>query len=202
MACRMIIRGQMAEDRGQRVEAAMPQLIIADKATSHSTRLTRNVSQVAGYAFCLLSSTFCYAEDFPDPTRPPASIFAPVAGVGTGALTTRDASGYQTSGLHTIIISPTRRAAIIDGKTVELGGEHGGAKLIEVNESNVVLQHANSRQVMRLFPDVKITRKEMPDTKSQVTQPSSTSKVQSRKLKAKSTAHHKKLMSGHPKEGK
>ena len=43
------------------------------------------------------------------------------------------------SGLHSIIISKTRRAAIIDGQTVELGEEHGNAKLVEVNEGNVVL---------------------------------------------------------------
>jgi hypothetical protein len=149
-----------------------------------------------------------HAEDFPDPTRPPANIFAPSAGAGAG----REATENQSSGLHTIIISETRRAAIIDGKTVELGGQHGDAKLIEVNESGVVLQHTNRRQVLTLFPDVKITRKatldkesakqESPNINAQVKKPSSASKVQSRKHKAKPTAHYEKLLSGHPKEEK
>ena len=112
--------------------------------------------------FCLLISVLSplHAEDLPDPTRPPASIFAPAAGAG------REATENQSSGLHTIIISETRRAAIIDGQTVELGGEHGDARLIEVNEGGVVLQRAQSRQVLTLFPDVKITQKETPDKES------------------------------------
>ena len=112
--------------------------------------------------FCLLISVLSplHAEDLPDPTRPPASIFAPAAGAG------REATENQLSGLHTIIISETRRAAIIDGQTVELGGEHGDARLIEVNEGGVVLQRAQSRQVLTLFPDVKITQKETPDKES------------------------------------
>jgi|ERR1039457_469453 MSHA biogenesis protein MshK len=112
--------------------------------------------------FCLLISVLSplHAEDLPDPTRPPANIFAPAAGAG------REATENQSSGLHTIIISETRRAAIIDGQTVELGGEHGDARLIEVNEGGVVLQRAQSRQVLTLFPDVKITQKETPDKES------------------------------------
>lgn len=105
-----------------------------------------------------------HAEDLPDPTRPPASIFAPSAGVGIGA--GREATESLSSGLHTVIISDTRRAAIINGQTIELGGEYGNARLIEVNEGSVVLQRAQSRQVLTLFPDVKIIRKQAPDKKS------------------------------------
>lgn len=113
---------------------------------------------------CLLISvlTPLHAEDLPDPTRPPASIFAPAGGAGSG----RGAAEFQSSGLHTIIISDTRRAAIIDGKTVELGGAHGDARLVEVNEGGVVLQRAQSRQVLTLFPGVKITRKDTAEKES------------------------------------
>jgi hypothetical protein len=166
--------------------------------------------------FCLLSSVLCCAEDLPDPTRPPTGIFAPAAGggVGAGLGAWQERAQSHSSGLHTIIISETRRAAIIDGKTVELGGEHGGARLIEVNEGGVVLQRARSRQVLTLFPDVKINRKKIPDQESgehlikessneelQAKQPSSASKAQSGKHK-KPTAHDEKLLSGHPKEEK
>ncbi len=103
-----------------------------------------------------------HAEDLIDPTRPPASIFAQATGTGAKQEVTED----RSSGLRSIIISETRRAAIIDGQTVELGGEYGDAKLIEVNEGGVVLQRAQSRQVLRLFPEVRMIRKEVPDKAS------------------------------------
>ena len=111
--------------------------------------------------FCFLSSVLypLMAEDLPDPTRLPASIFAPVGGVG---VTHEMPAENHARGLHTIIISETRRAAIIDGQTVELGEEHSGARLIEVNEGGVVLERGQSRQVLPLFPDIKIIRKKTP----------------------------------------
>ena len=182
--------------RGQRVGAAAPQLIVA--------------------VFCLLSSVVCSAEDLPDPTRPPSGIFAPAGGGGAdaGLGAWRERAQSHSSGLHTIIISETRRAAIIDGETVELGDEHSGARLIEVNEGGVVLQRAQSRQVLTLFPDVKINQKKTPDQESgeqlikessdeelQAKQPSPASKAQSGKHK-KPTAHDEMLLSEHPKEEK
>lgn len=113
----------------------------------------------------LVSASFpAHAENLPDPTRPPASIFAPAAEGNAGE--------NLSSGLHTIIISDSRRAAIIDGQTVELGGEHRGARLVEVNEGGVVLQRAQARQVLTLFPGVKINRNGTP-----VIEPAETNKV-------------------------
>jgi MSHA biogenesis protein MshK len=146
----------MTDDSGQRTEV----LSRCSRAVNNRAAQRRTNICLLSSVVCCLSSVFCYAEDFPDPTRPPASIFAPAAGAG------QEATENRSSGLHTIIISETRRAAIIDGQTVELGGEHGDAKLIEVNEGGVVLQRAQSRQVLTLFPDVKITRKETPDKES------------------------------------
>lgn len=119
---------------------------------------------VAAFSLLILILSPLYAEDLPDPTRPPASIFVPASGTGAGG--EREATVNHSSGLHLVIISKTRRAAIIDGQTVELGGEHGGARLIEVNEGDVVLQQAQSRQVLTLFPGVKITRKETTEKES------------------------------------
>jgi MSHA biogenesis protein MshK len=113
-----------------------------------------------GELFCLgvaLLPSGALAEELIDPTRPPAAVAAPVAA---------PAADNQPDGLQSIIISKTRRAAIIDGKTVELGGKHGASRLIEVNEGSVVLQGVKGRQVLTLFPDVKLSRKEE-DTKPQ-----------------------------------
>ncbi|HET7831900.1 MAG TPA: hypothetical protein VFK88_02940 [Gallionella sp.] len=91
-------------------------------------------------------------EELPDPTRPPPGILTfPEGG----------RAGSPSSALQSVIISKDRRAAIIDGETVELGGKYGDAKLIEVNEGNVVLQGMHGRQVLSMFPDVKITGKKM-----------------------------------------
>ena len=184
----MKIRNQMAENGKQKVNATVPQSII--------------------FSLCLLTSVFSYAEDLPDPTRPPANLFVPssAGGVGAGsgadsvisAVAGRGATQYRSSGLHTIIISESRRAAIIDGQTVELGGQHGNAQLVEVNEGNVVLQRAQSRQVLTLFPDVKVARKDLSGKEStekelsnkelQVDHPSTSRNMQHRKHKTRPTA--------------
>jgi len=97
----------------------------------------------------ILSSAGTVAGELVDPTRPPPDIAAPVVAAG-------GAAERQPAGLQSVIISSTRRAAIIGGETVELGGKYGDAKLIEVNEGNVVLRGAQGRQVLTLFPDVKM----------------------------------------------
>jgi MSHA biogenesis protein MshK len=208
----MMIRNQRTEESKQRVDAAAPWRFIRVGV------------------FCILSAVLfpVHAEDLPDPTRPPASIFAPAVKTGIG----RKAVAKSSSGLRSIIISETRRAAIIDGQTVELGGQLGKAMLVEVNAGSVVLQRGKSRQVLTLFPGVKITHVEMADTGSakmessnnetQVEQPLPAIKVESDKHELKPVARDEKLlmeplavplgsqttatkrpvMSGHPKEEK
>ena len=100
--------------------------------------------------FVALLSVSASAEELPDPTRPTAFVGA------DGKIATDNPPKLQS-----IIISKTRRAAIIDGKTVELRGKHGDAVLIEVGESGVVLQGLQGRQVLTLFSNVKIMQKEI-----------------------------------------
>src|SRR3989338_3034139 len=135
-------RGQRTDDGRQRSCAASPRLFV--RAT----------------VFCLLSSVFCSlnAEELPDPTRPPAIITE--TGAASGALPGQVATGSRPSGLQSTIISKSRRAAIIDGKTVELWAKHGNAQLVEGNEGSVVLRRAQTRQVLTLCPDVKIKQRE------------------------------------------
>lgn len=115
------------------------------------------VERVSGAMLVLIVALFSVAaaaEELPDPTRPPAGLAAPVAAPASGVPEIRPAR------LQSILISKTRRAAIIDGESVELGGKYGDAKLIEVNEGSIVLRGTQGRQVMTLFPDVKITGKQ------------------------------------------
>lgn len=127
---------------------------MADSLTIGRCRPVTAVSRWAVSALCILSSALCHAEDLPDPTRPPASILWGGSAGSTGIKGEMETEARAT-GLQSTIISRTRRAAIIDGQTVELGEMHGGARLIQVNEGSVVMQKAQTLQVLRLFPDVR-----------------------------------------------
>jgi MSHA biogenesis protein MshK len=103
-----------------------------------------------GFALLLcLISTVAFAQVLPDPTRPPDAIISPVD----------QPSASKDSGLQSLIISPTRRAAIINGQSVELGDKLGDARLVEVHESYVVLRDAEGKHVLRMFEGVEIKRK-------------------------------------------
>lgn len=133
------------------------------------------------------------AADLPDPTRPPASLMetSDEAALGQKAPVT------PSAGLQSTLISSTRRAAIIDGKTVELGAKHGEAQLIEVNEGNVVLQNGSVRHVLTLFPSVNMTRSAI-----NVKPISPISGLKSDEVTAKKVGMNKKHLSEHPKEKK
>ncbi|MDZ4201713.1 MAG: hypothetical protein U1C96_06155 [Gallionella sp.] len=102
-----------------------------------------------GMLSLLLSPLVALAESLVDPTRPPSLVATPGAGEIVDAV---------PAGLTSILISKERRAAIIDGETVELGARHGGARLIEIHEGFVVMKGSRGRQVLTLFPEVKMTR--------------------------------------------
>ncbi len=110
--------------------------------------------------FCVMLawsiSTWAAAETLPDPTRPPLELRSGEAGE-THAEASAEA---ERKGLQVIIIAPNRRAAIIDGQTVELGEKYHGAKLIEVNEGTLVLLDAHGkRSVITMFPKVGLRQK-------------------------------------------
>lgn len=79
-----------------------------------------------------------------DPTRPPSAVAE--AGVEVAA--------PAAARLQSVLISPTRRVAVIDGKAVALGGRIGTATLESVTESAAVLRYADRRETLRLMPAV------------------------------------------------
>jgi MSHA biogenesis protein MshK len=102
---------------------------------------------------CLLCvSQIAMAGPLPDPTRPAIDMNS--SGTGGGVMR-RNA---VPRGLQSVIISPHYRAAIINGKTVRLGGEYGNSRLVEVRENSVVLQNTRGRRVLELFPKVNIKK--------------------------------------------
>lgn len=96
----------------------------------------------------LLSPFAQAAEPLPDPTRPAPEFLAPAA--------TADAAraASATEGLRTIIIAPDRRSAVINGEQVKLGGRIGNERLMAVCEDSVVLQGAEGRREVPLYPGV------------------------------------------------
>jgi MSHA biogenesis protein MshK len=74
--------------------------------------------------------------------------------------------------LQSVLLSPHRRVAVIDGRTVELGGEVGGAMLVQIAETHVTLRSGSELKILELQPravrmspvrgDVKEKNKEKP----------------------------------------
>jgi MSHA biogenesis protein MshK len=93
----------------------------------------------------LLAPGTASAQVMTDPMRPPPGfgLGEPDAGDGGGGIL-----------LQSVLISPTRKAAIINGVLVKLGEKYGDAVLIGVAESEVVLRSGGSRQVLKLHPAV------------------------------------------------
>lgn len=80
------------------------------------------------------------AQEQLDPTRPPIGIHTPSM--------EHHADG---GGLQAVLISPTRRAAIINGQTVKLGGKYGNERLVALSEGRAVLQGEYGRRELRVF---------------------------------------------------
>ncbi len=83
------------------------------------------------------------AQTLVDPTRPP------------GALIDRD-GGETTSGpvLQSVMLSPSRKVAVISGAAVVLGGRYGEARLVSLTETEAVLKRGAETTVLKLYPQV------------------------------------------------
>lgn len=93
---------------------------------------------------CVAAASTANAQTLRDPTRPP--------GIGTkGATDKVEPSGWV---LQSVLISPERRYAIINGEVVPIGGSIAGAQLIAVAAERVTLRTHDGLRTVHLFPDV------------------------------------------------
>ena len=106
-------------------------------------RLMRRVSVVLA-VFCAGVASAAVAQTLRDPTRPPAAGANLVAGK-------MQATGWI---LQSVLISPERRYAIINGEVVAFGGLIAGAELISIAAERVTLRTREGLRVVYLFPDV------------------------------------------------
>jgi hypothetical protein len=88
------------------------------------------------------------AETLPDPTRPPAFLFAPVDGEAAAA---EAAKGGLV--LQSVLIAPGRRTAIIGGRHVTIGERLGDFTLVRVDETEVLLRGPEGSRTLKLFPE-------------------------------------------------
>jgi MSHA biogenesis protein MshK len=97
-------------------------------------------------AACAVGSAAASAQALQDPTRPPANLLAPAAGVGS-------ASAGGAPRLQTILIGRApggRHLAVIDGETVRPGDSFRGARVARIADNEVELVRGRERQVLRL----------------------------------------------------
>jgi MSHA biogenesis protein MshK len=83
------------------------------------------------------------AQALADPMRPPQILAAeyPLA------------SGQApASRLQSVLISPARRLAVIDGRVVAIGGQVGGATVVAISETEVVLKKGDERETLKFHP--------------------------------------------------
>jgi MSHA biogenesis protein MshK len=80
-----------------------------------------------------------------DPTRPPM----PVSESGA-----KEAAAPAGPRLQSVLISPTRRVAVISGSTVVQGGRYGNATVASISEGAVLLRYADRKETLYLVPGV------------------------------------------------
>jgi MSHA biogenesis protein MshK len=84
------------------------------------------------------------AQVLSDPTRPPSAV--------------AESSGGQESAsaarLQSVLLSPGRKVAVINGVAIPLGGMVGEARLVKITETEAVLKSGNETEVLKLFPGV------------------------------------------------
>ncbi len=104
--------------------------------------LCRSLTVLA--ALLALLPQFAVSQVLPDPTRP--AIGTSQSGDAEEAI-----AGPQ---LQSILISPTRKLAVINGQTLHVGARFGNAVVVKINAQEVVLKSGNELQTLKLFPGV------------------------------------------------
>lgn len=96
-------------------------------------------------------------EALVDPTRPPVVASEPAE---------KALSAPAGPQLQSVLISPTRRVAVISGNTVVQGGNYGSAKVVAISEGTVLLRYADRKETLHLLPGV-VKRERLSDGAAQ-----------------------------------
>lgn len=104
------------------------------------------LAQAIAAAATLALSAGSSAQALTDPTRPPLELMS----AATAAATTR-------TPLQSILLSSTRKGAIINGQYVALGGTYGRARLVKITATEVTLKGDHGLEVLQLYPPMEKT---------------------------------------------
>lgn len=115
---------------------------------THLSKINKRV-RISSVFLMAFSAVYIDAagQNLADPTRPP--VIAEPAPQGAEVVT--PVAGPE---LQSVLISPTRRVAIISGQSVKLGDKFGEARVVKITENEVVLRNGKDVQVLKLFPGV------------------------------------------------
>jgi MSHA biogenesis protein MshK len=80
-----------------------------------------------------------------DPTRPPIPVAESAAG---------EPAARTGPELQSVLISQSRRIAVISGTPVALGGKFGKATVASITETAVQLRYADRQETLHLMPGV------------------------------------------------
>jgi MSHA biogenesis protein MshK len=120
-------------------------------------RTTSLIAKLLALAAALaLCAPLAAAQALRDPTRPPL-IFGRT---GDGGMMGRSRDAEWV--LQSVLLSPERRYAIINGEVLTLGGSVAGAELIAIREGEVTLRAGGALRTVRLFPDVDVHSEAVP----------------------------------------
>lgn len=106
---------------------------------------------------CLAGPATAQRAALVDPTRPPAAVSEPG---------TKEPAAPVGPKLQSVLISPTRRVAVISGSTVVQGGKYGNATVTSISEGAVLLRYADRKVTLHLIPGV-VKRERQSDAASQ-----------------------------------
>jgi MSHA biogenesis protein MshK len=80
-----------------------------------------------------------------DPTRPPIAASEP---------SEKERVAPAGPQLQSVLISPTRRVAVISGNTIVQGEKYGSATVVAISEGTVLLRYADRKETLHLLPGV------------------------------------------------
>jgi len=99
------------------------------------------LAQAIAAAAALALSAGSGAQALTDPTRPPLEL-----------MSTDTAAVVPRTPLQSILLSSTRKGAIINGQYVALGGTYGRARLVKITATEVTLKGDRGLEVLQLYP--------------------------------------------------
>ena len=100
--------------------------------------------RVAWVLILMVISAPAVAQPLRDPTRPP-NFSLPASA---------EESVQSDLILQTVLVSPERRNATVNGRLVRIGDAVSGMRVIEIREGAVVLQGNGEQRTLLLFPAV------------------------------------------------